>query len=119
MYKCIGCDSTIGWDGMGSFCYTCPCGATIFCNEDTGQVTMPASVLIGISMGKTTPHLGDLIGESNHTSEIKDRLLSELREKGFIWMEECEQCQKDGTLERKHEREKHLALMEAERVIRQ
>jgi len=79
---------------------------------------MPASVVIGISMGRTTPHLGDLVGELNYTSPLKERLIAELREKGFTWMEECEQCQKDGTLKRKQEREKHLALIAAESIIK-
>ncbi len=119
MFKCIGCDNQIPWDGLGLFCYTCPCGASIFYNEETGQVTMPGSVVIGISMGRTTPHLGDLVGESDYISPIKERLIAELREKGFIRMDECEQCQKDGTLKRKQDMEKRLALMEAERIISQ
>jgi len=117
LYKCIGCDSQIPWDGQGLFCYTCPCGATIFYNEETGQITMPGSVLIGLSIGRTTPHLGDLVGQSDYTSPLKERLIAELRERGFIWMEECEQCQKDGTLKRKQEREDYWTLQEAERII--
>ncbi len=119
MFRCIGCDAQISWDGTGMFSYTCSCGATVFRNEETGQITMPGSVAIGISEGRTTPHLGDLVGESNYTSPIKERLVAELREKGFTWMEECEQCQKDGTLKRKQEREKHLALIEAEHLTSQ
>jgi len=45
-------------------------------------------------------------------------LITELREKGFIWMRECEQCQKDGTLERKLKGEKAAAVEEAEMIIR-
>ena len=118
MYKCIGCDSQIAWDGTGLFSYTCPCGATIFYNEETEHIALPASVVIGLSKGQNLPHLGDLVGESDYTSPIKEKLIAELREKGFTLMEECEQCQKDGTLKRKQERENHLALMEAERLIR-
>ncbi len=117
MYKCIGCDGQIPWDGTGLFSYTCPCGATIFYNEETGGLTLPASVAMGMSKGRSLPHLGDLVGESVFTSPLKEKLIAELREKGFIWMSECEQCQKDGTLKRKQEREKHLALREAERII--
>jgi len=32
-------------------------------------------------------------------------------------MRECEQCQKDGTLERKLKREKALAVFEAEMIL--
>ena len=118
MFKCIGCDAQIPWDGTGLFCYTCPCGATVFYNEEIGKITVPASAAIALGRGRSLPHLGYLVGESGYTSPIKEKLIAELREKGFIWMEECEQCQRDGTLKRKQEREKHLALMEAERIIR-
>ena len=117
-FRCIGCDRKIGWDGKGLFSYTCPCGATVFYNEETGRVALPASVAIGISKGKSLPHLGDLVGESNYTSSIKERLIAELREKGFIWMEECEQCRADGALERKLKRETHNAVLEAEMITR-
>lgn len=118
MYKCIGCDSQIAWDGTGLFSYTCSCGATIFYDEETKGLSLPGSVAIGIIKGRNLPHLGNLVGESNYTSPVKERVISELREKGFVWMEECKQCQKDGTLERKQDREKHLAVMEAERITR-
>ena len=64
MYKCVGCDGVISWDGVGMFSYTCPCGATIFYNEETGHMTMPGSVAISISKGQSLPHLGDLVGGS-------------------------------------------------------
>lgn len=117
MYKCIGCDNLVSWDGKSTFCYTCGCGATIFYNEEDKHVALPASLIIGMSGGQTLPHLGDLVGESSHTSPIKEKLIAELREKGFVWMHECEQCKKDGTLKRKQERDTHFILMEAERII--
>ncbi len=117
MHKCIGCGNPIPWDGISLFSYTCPCGATVFYDEETGRIALPASVAIGISKGLSPRHLDGLVGESDHTSPLKDRLIAGLRKRGFIWMEECEQCQKDGTLKRKQDREKHLALMEAERIV--
>lgn len=98
MYRCIGCDKGISWDGTGLFSYTCPCRATIFWNEETGQISMPASVVIGISKGKTLPHLDDLVGNSDFTSPQKTGVIEELSAQGFIWMRECEQCKNDGTL---------------------
>jgi len=117
-YKCIGCDRAIGWDGTRMFSYTCACGAAIFYSEETGHIAMPASVVIGISKGRSLPHLDDLVGESNHTSPFKEELITELRGKGFIWMKECKQCQRDGTLERKLKREKAMAVSEAEMIAR-
>ncbi len=119
MYKCIGCDNQIPWDGTGLFSYTCRCGASIFYNEEDAQLALPASVAIGISKGRSLPHLGDLVGESDYTSPLKESYIALLREKGFIWMEECEQCQKDGTLKREQDRENYWALREAERIIAQ
>ena len=46
------------------------------------------------------PHLNDLVGESNYTSDRKTDVVRVLRDKGFIWMKECEQCKKNGTLAR-------------------
>ena len=34
----------------------------------------------------------------------KTQVISELRDKGSIWMRECEQCKADGTLERRDAR---------------
>ena len=116
--KCIGCNRDIEWDGKELFSYTCPCGATIFYNETNGHLALPYSLLLNLSKSASLPHLDDLVGESNHTSPFKEMLITELREKGFIWMRECEQCQKDGTLERKLKGEKVAAVEEAEMIIR-
>lgn len=117
-YKCIGCDSKIRWDGTGAFSYTCPCGATIFYNEENGSLAPTFSFVRNLQIGISLPHLNDLVGESTYSSPIKEELIEELRRKGYIWMEECEQCQKDGTLRRKQERENYLVMMEAESIIR-
>ncbi len=117
MYKCIGCDNQIPWDGKSLFSYTCPCGSTAFYDEETGNASFPTSILIGVIKRRSLPHLGDLVGESSYSSPTKERFIARLRKMGSIWMEECEQCQKDGTLKKKQDREAHLALMEAERII--
>lgn len=123
-FKCIGCDSIIGWDGKGMFCYTCPCGATVFYNDEDGKLAPPASLFRAINKKKLfpgevlTPHIDYYVGDSDYTSEIKERFIKELLDLGFIWMKDCEQCQKDGTLQRKLDREKALALREAESIIR-
>lgn len=116
-YKCVGCDRDIGWDGKGTLCLTCVCGSHTFYGGD-GTLVLPHSLISALYYGSMIPHLDYLVGESDHTSPIKERLITELREKGAVWMEECEQCQKDGTLARRQEREKHLALREAEQIVR-
>ena len=117
-FRCIGCDFLIPWDGRGIFCYTCPCGAHIFYNDETGQLSIPASLAIALHEKGSIPHLDYLIGESNHTSPVKEAIRETLVACGAIWMKDCEQCRRDGTYRRKLEREKRLALLEAERILR-
>lgn len=124
-YKCVGCDGTIPWDGKGTLCYTCPCGATLFYEAETLKPLMPASLIRAIyylqqlGIKPEGPHLDYYLGDSNYTSEFKDSITKQLLEIGFIWMEDCEQCKKDGTLERKQKREEHLAVTEAEQILRE
>lgn len=118
MKKCIGCDREIDWDGIGMFSYTCPCGATIFYDEETEHLFFPLLLARSLQLGSSLPHLNDLVGGSNNTSPIKEQLVKELREKGFIWIEECEQCRKDGTLKSRQEWETYLILEEAEAIIK-
>ncbi len=99
MFRCMGCNAQIPWDGTGMFSFTCSCGATIFLSEETSQVALPVAVALGISEGRTTPHLDDLVGNSDFSSIVKTQIIGELRDKGFTWMRECEQCRTDGTLE--------------------
>lgn len=105
VFRCVGCNAIIPWDGKKSFAYTCACGATILRDDETGQHAYPASVLIQMLRGEQspTPHLDDLVGNSDYTSPEKDALIAELRNRGFIWMDECVQCRLDGTWER-HQR---------------
>ena len=97
----------------------------MFYNVETLKLVMPASLISAIHKARTTgvrpktPHIGYYLGESNHTSEIKDSVTKQLLEIGFIWMEDCEQCKEDGTLARKQEKVKHLAIKEAEAIVRQ
>lgn len=118
MYKCLGCDKSNPWDGKGAFAYTCPCGAAIFYEEDTQALALPFSLIRSLQAGTALPHLNDLVGESSHTSPFKEQIVSDLRSKGFIRMEECEQCKNDGTLKRKQDREAYLATLEAESILR-
>jgi len=117
MFRCIGCDREIGWDGNGAFSYTCPCGSRVFYHKLTEQLALPASLVLALHEGRELPHLDGLVGTSNFTSVLKERFIAELQGKGAIWMEDCEQCQNDGTLERSRAREKWLATQEAERVL--
>ncbi len=101
MYKCVGCDAQIPWDGKSMFSYTCGCGSTMFYDEETGHLSMPCSVALNIGGGgKALPHLNDLVGQSDYSSARKTDVIRTLREQGFIWMNECEQCKKSGTLAR-------------------
>jgi len=116
-FKCIGCDRDIGWDGKGTFSATCRCGARIMYHAETLSFALPASLIMSLAGVKRLPHLNDLVGESNFTSRLKEALIEELRNRGFIWMEECDQCKRDGTLKRRQEREKRLAVQEAETIL--
>jgi hypothetical protein len=53
-----------------------------------------------MARGRALPHLEYLVGASEHTSPEKERVVRSLRGLGFTWLEECEQCQKDSSLER-------------------
>ena len=118
-FQCLGCGRDIAWDGVGTFSYTCTCGARVFYETETRKLALPASFILNAAVGPRLPHLNGLVGESDYTSPVKEQLIKDLRAKGYIWMEECGQCKKDGTLQKKLEREKHLALREAERILRQ
>lgn len=123
-YRCVGCDGVIPWDGEGTFYYTCLCGATLFYKVETMTLIVPASLVsavyrlrqLGIEI--ESPHLDYYLGDSNYTSKVKDAITKQLLEMGFTWMTDCEQCQKDGTLGRKLRRAKHLAIVEAEQILR-
>ena len=105
MYKCVGCNAQIPWDGETLFSYTCGCGSTMFYDEEDGTLSMPCTVARRIIIGgEMLPHLDDLVGESDYVSPKKTEIISMLREKGFIWMRECEQCKKDGTLAKREAR---------------
>jgi len=117
-FKCIGCDREIPWDGEGMFSYTCVCGSRIFYRVETESIAMPAPLVLSLAAGRPRAHFDDLVGESDFTSPLKERLIEELRSRGVTWMEECDQCKKDGTLKRRQEREKYLALREAEAITR-
>lgn len=116
MFHCIGCGGKIPWDGQGLFSYTCPCRATIFVNDESGNLALPCSLVIGVSKGTPLPHLDSLVGTSDYTSPEKERLIAELQDKGSIWMEECPQCRVDGTWERTMRHRERDKALEAVKV---
>ncbi len=117
-WKCIGCNNKIGWDGKGILCYTCPCGGHIFYDDKSGRLAPPSSLAIAIAEKRELPHLDYLIGNSEFTSPLKERLTKELMDLGAIWMKDCPQCLADGTYQRVMDREKALAVFHAEAILR-
>lgn len=118
-WRCIGCDKEIGWDGKGTLCYTCSCGAHIFYEDHLWQLAPPASLVIAIHEKKDLPHLDYLVGKSDYTSSLKERLIEELKSRGAIWMKDCKQCLEDGTYQRTLEMEKADAMFEVQVILHQ
>jgi len=118
LVKCVGCDKEIDMAPQSLLCYTCPCGSIVFYREDMGVFTffLPCSLIMAVATGSPIAHLHCLVGESSYTSEVKERLIAQLRERGSISIEECEQCKTDGTLDKKIERDKALAIEEASKL---
>jgi len=123
--KCLGCDRPIPWDGKGSFCYTCPCGATVFYqNEPVTSLMIPVSLsryLMALHQGMKVPapgHIERYVGTSSRNSELKSVFVGLLQRVGLTWMKDCPQCREDGTLQREQKREAYLAVKEAERITR-
>jgi hypothetical protein len=120
--KCIGCDSPVPWNGEGVYYYTCPCGATVFYDDETEKLALPVSLFTAVIFKNRTslplPHIDYYVGESEYTSNIKEAFIRDLLDLGFIWMKDCEQCKKDDTLARKLARDKALAVREAEEIIK-
>jgi hypothetical protein len=59
-----------------------------------------------------------MVGESDYTSPVKEQFIEGMKKLGAVWMKDCPQCQKDGTYQRYLDREKSLAVREAEAIIR-
>jgi hypothetical protein len=123
--RCLGCGKPIPWDGKAPWMYTCPCGAHVF--EEHGQLFIPDSLsrclsalhLPGVKPSDVDlPHLDYLVGTSLHTSVLKTLFVEMIVKLGGKWMKDCEKCQSDGTLEKEQEREAHLAVEEAQRILR-
>ena len=73
----------------------------MFYSEETGHLSMPGSVIMSMVKNDIPlPHLDDLVGRAGYTLAKKTEVVIALRGIGFIWMSECEQCKKDGTLAR-------------------
>ncbi|MFA5186468.1 MAG: hypothetical protein WC551_08335 [Patescibacteria group bacterium] len=122
--KCLGCDRAIPWNGEGAFCYTCPCGATVFYRDEPTTLMMPMSLsryLMVLHRGLKGPapgHIDRYVGTSPHTSQLKSIFVEFLQHIGLVWMKDCPQCQQDGTLSKMQKREAYLAVKEAEKIMR-
>jgi len=90
--KCLGCGGEILWDGKGVLAYTCPCGATVFYDEEIDGYYIPVSLLRVMALGEEVYHIDYYLGKSNHTSPEKDAFYEKLRQMGAIWSWECPQC---------------------------
>jgi hypothetical protein len=79
-------------------------------------------LIIAIHEKGSLPHLDYLVGRSDFTSPLKERLIEELKSLGSIWMKDCEQCLRDGTYQREIDREdywdKVKAIHEVEGFLR-
>ena len=91
---CLGCGRSIPWDGQGTFCYTCFCGATVFVG-DRG-LALPASLGMALAQGKVSGHLDYYLGVSSYTSELKRGFIQALRARGATWSWECPECRVKG-----------------------
>jgi len=90
-FHCVGCGRPIAWDGKGTLCYTCPCGATLFADENH-NFALPSSLVIGVVEGRELPHIDHYLGRSNYVSAEKQRAYEDLRKLGCIWSWECKKC---------------------------
>jgi len=90
-YRCVGCGGIIPWDGKGLFAYTCPCGATLFADEE-GRFAFPLSLLRAIYEHREPPHIDYYVGRSSHTSPEKEKAIQLLKALGARWSWECETC---------------------------
>jgi len=104
-FHCVGCGIEIAWDGTGLWSYTCPCGATLFADENH-QFAFPASLIIGLHEGRELPHIDYYLGFSNYISEEKQQAYEFLKSKGAIWSWDCPQC-RERYLERKRMQIQH------------
>lgn len=87
--KCLGCDREIAWDGKGLFAYTCPCGATVFYDEEKG-LALPASLFT--LDPENPPHIDYYLGKSNYWSKRKQEMYEYLKSQGAVWSWQCPKC---------------------------
>jgi len=89
-WRCVGCGRKIPWDGRGLFAYTCPCGATVFVDEER-HIAYPASFYYALS-GHSIPHIDYYLGISNYVSAKKEQVYQILKKLGAVWSWECPEC---------------------------
>jgi hypothetical protein len=92
-FYCVGCGKPIPWDGKGLFAYTCPCGATLFADEN-GKFAWPASLIKAIFEHGEPPHIDYYLGRSNYDSPEKQKAIEFLRRLGARWSWECNECRR-------------------------
>ena len=93
---CLGCENCIPWDGKGMFCYTCPCGATVFHRGDF--LIPPASLVFFLEAARnnTLPrepaHYEYWLGRSAKVTALKRAVLADLKTLGVTSALDCEKC---------------------------
>jgi len=75
------------------FAYTCPCGATVFYDEQ--KIYYPASLIRCLLHDRSLPHIDYYLGKSSFWSPLKQKFYEFLRSKGAIWSWECKECRKN------------------------
>ena len=90
-YHCVGCGNPVAWDGKGVFSYTCPCGATLFADEN-GKIIMPYSLIKAIIEHREPRHIDYYVGKSNYISLEKLKVIKMLQQLGACWSWECPKC---------------------------
>jgi len=90
--KCLGCGRSISWDGKGTLCFTCPCGATMFIDDKTDKIALPVSFIMSLQRKKNILHIDYYLGISDHQSPQKQAVYEQLKRKGAVWSWECRRC---------------------------
>ena len=93
--RCLGCGSAIPWDGEGLSAYACPCGATLFYEDGNNALAPPVSLLKSIGGGgpmSKPMHLDYYLGISKFESDLRTKIIGELRSRGSVWSWECGEC---------------------------
>ena len=91
--RCIGCGRIVGRNikAASGWCYTCPCGGTLF--EFDGQFSaLPTSLVMSMKGVRDPPHIEYYLGCSDFMDERKKEVLTQLKLAGSVSFEECPVC---------------------------